>query len=220
MPSTNQYDPRRLVYVKPFASAGLNYGFMTNCKTTTGTILGHTIVAGNSITNAPANTVIGANAPKPGRASKLIGDEYEGSFYNFDKADDLRRAKWRLTNPKIRRGSSSTRSKVVFITIGSDEDGDGGIKYAWNMPIGLYNGIASDRSNLGIQDATRNTLDLVWGLTAPRPKRAQKEVTTGTGASTQTRIYETFVDPGRTAALPDGWSFVSESGAETINPGA
>lgn len=206
MPSTNQYDNRRLVYVKPFATATILYGFQTNVRATIGETAGHTLVT----TTVPPNMVIGASAPRPGRvtsAPESDADQYDSTFYDFSKYGALRAARLTLTRPKIRRGRSSTRSKAVFVTIGADADGNGGIKYAWQMGITLYNRIGTARGELKIQDATNTITDLCWGVNEPKPPKATKK---GVGT--------TFYDPS--ATLPAGWGSAGSTGAESIAPGA
>jgi hypothetical protein len=206
MPSTNQYDERRPVYVKPFSSSTVLYGFKTNVRASIGTLAGHTAVPAAP----PQNLVFGASAPQPGRVTVKPedgADQYDSTFYDFSKFAALKTARHTLTRPKIRRGRSSTRSRSVYVTIGADPDGNGGIKYAWNMSATLYARIGAARAELKILDATPDIKDLAWGVNEPKPPRASKNL-----------VGTTFYDPS--ATLPAGWSSQGSTGAESISPGA
>ncbi len=202
MPSTNQYDSRTLVSVQPFQNSGLEYGFKTNVNQAVRNDLGHTPV---DLTNAPAGLVVGANAPKPGRASQRTAAEYNSSFYDYRQYGALRGAGWSTTLPSRKRGRSGSNSRAVYVIIQ-------GIKYTWNMPLSLYNSIGAERAQLGITDATQNDLDLVWGASFPQPPRVSSTVA-GSGG---TNVLNTFCDPTRLDNLPAGWA---ASGREFVTLG-
>lgn len=200
MPSTNQYDSRTLAFVKPFASASFAYGFLTNAKESTRTACGVTLAE----SNIPTNLVIGCNAPKPGRASKFITDEYESCFYNYDKYATLRADGWSTTKPRVRVAKSSALSKPVYISIS-------GIKYAWRMTAAQYGKItAAERTALGIDDVTSGERTVVWGCREPKPPKVGKTV----GGDN----ISTFCDPTKLDSLPAGWQSLGGS-RTTINPG-
>jgi hypothetical protein len=192
MASLNQYDSRTLVSVKPFANAGIVYGFKTNVNDAVRAALGHTPV---DLANAPATLVIGANSPKPGRATKRTADEYNSSFYDYENYGTLRADGWAASLPNRRRGSVGANSRAVYVTVNT-------VKYAWKMPIGLYDALAATRSQLGITDATSNDTDLVWGASFPKPTRVSATIV-GTGG---TNVLSTFCDPTRLDNLPAGWA--------------
>lgn len=198
MPSLNQYDERRPVSVKPFATCGVLYGFLTNVNTATGTACGH-LPAGGS-TPPTERIVFGANAPRPGRASKFVTDEYNSSFYDYTKVATLKADGWRLTRPSIRRARTSPRSTCVYVTPAP------GFKYAWNMPASLLGFIGGDLSRLGIKLAARTDKDLVFGANQKPPKAFKAD-----GSTT----YSTFYD--ESLALPEGWASAGVGGRETIS---
>jgi hypothetical protein len=202
MPSVNQYESRTLVSVLPFQNSGIEYGFKTNVNQAVRNELGHVVV---DLANAPAGLIIGANSPKPGRASQRTADQYNSSFYDYRNYGALRAAGWSTTLPSRKRGRTGVNTRSVFVIIQ-------GIKYAWNMPVSLYNNIGAERAQLGISDATQNDTDLVWGASFPQPPRVSATVV-GAGG---TNVLSTFCDPTRLDNLPDGWS---SSGREFVTLG-
>lgn len=199
MPSINQYDPTRPLSVRPFAASPIIYGFKSNCKTTTSTACGHTAV---DFASLPANIVFGARAPKPGRASRLSGDEYESSFYDYASFGALKADGWTTTKPFVRRPSVSTRSITVSVSTNADGNATGAIKYAWNMPMGLYDKIEAELAALGIDVPDASDTDLVFGANSPQPPRASRTLA-GAGGND---IVTTFVAPARFDSLPAGWA--------------
>lgn len=199
MPSINQYDKTRPVYVQPYNGSPILYGFKTNCKAATSTACGHTDV---DYVSLPQNIVFGARAPKPGRASRLNGDEYESSYYFYANFAALKTDGWATTRPFVRRPSTSSRSVTVAVSTNSDGNATGPIKYAWNMPIGLFTKINDELAGLGIELPDATATNLVFGANSPRPPRASKTVT-GAGG---TDILTTFVAPAKFNELPAGWA--------------
>jgi len=195
MPSINQYDSKRAVYVTPYTGATILYGFKTNCKATTSTACGHTDVDFAAI---PAGLVFGANAPKPGRASKKDTAEHESSFYDPSVRAALIADGWSLSRGFSRRPTITELSVTVSVSTNSDGTTTGPIKYAWNMPITKYNAIEAELTALGIDLPAAGDRDLVFGASAPNVPRAEKEVAG--------RKYSTFVAPAKLDSLPAGWS--------------
>lgn len=185
--ATNVYDSRTLVSVNPFTGSGLLYGFKTNVDTNRRAALGHTPV---DLANLPASLIIGANRPKPGRASKRFSTGYSSSFYDIANAGALRSDGWSLSAPHIRRASQSDFSNAYYVTIGT-------VKYAWKMPKTQATLISGTLSALGIQTPTANDKDLVWGASYPKPARVFTRIADD--------IVSTFVDPSRIDNLPEGW---------------
>lgn len=200
--AANSYDSRDLVWVTPFGGSSIKYGFLTNAPAATRTACGHNAIAADY----PTGLVIGANAPKPGRASKRTATGTNGSFYDIGQRATLRTDGWSLTYPKIRRGSTGANSNAVYVNLGS-------IKYAWRMPKTTYTKVGGDRAVLGIEDATSNDTDLVWGASYPKPPKASKVEVGADG----TNVISTFVDTSAVDSLPDGWS--TSSGEEYLGPG-
>ncbi len=207
-PSTTQYDPKRGVYVKPFSSATILYGFKTNVRQSTSTECGHIAVDPD---NLPNNLVFGANAPKPGRATRQTTTGSESSFYDISKYGALKQNGYSLSRPSYRLRSSGRRSYTTYVTIGANESGAGGVKYAWNMPKSLYDQIEGELTALGIRVADGSETDLVFGASSPKPPKASKVILEGTGSKT----LSTFYDPSK-SALPEGWS---GAGKQYINVG-
>ena len=194
---TNVYGNRDLVHVVPFTGSTIKYGFMTNVDAGTRTALGHTAVTGAY----PAGLVIGANAPKPARASKQSATGTESSFISATSITTARAAGWRVRPGKLRIGSSGLKSKTVYVTV----DGN---KIAWKMPTRLYTRLgADDRTALGILDASSNDLDLVFGVSYPTIPRVGKTEFGTDGTDTLT----TFCDPDSLDNLPAGWASVRAS---------
>lgn len=199
MPSTNQYDSRRSVYVQPFPNSPILYGFLTNCKAATSTACGHIAV---DPANLPQNIVFGCNAPKPGRASRLNADEYDGSFYDWNNYAALKADGWRLSKPFVRLPKTTSRSLTVYASTNSTGTANGPIKYAWTMPISLYTKIEADLAGLGINLPNGDDIDLVWGLSAPKLPKVSKQVVGAGGVDN----LSTQCAPSRLDNLPSGWA--------------
>ena len=188
---SNKYNKRTLVQVNPFAVSGILYGFPSGADASQKTALGQVDV---DMSAPPAGLVIGANAPKPGRASKKFATTIASGFYDIAQVATLKAADWRIVSrPTIRRAKSQPLAKPVVITVGT-------VKYAWNMPTETYTAIgAADRAALGINDADSNDKNLVWGANYPRLPRASTVV------AASGNILSTFVDPTKMDNLPAGW---------------
>lgn len=192
----DKYADRELVWVKPLTGSAIKYGFRTNADGATQSALGH-----NLVTNVyPVGLVIGANAPKPPRASKLKSTGVESSFCDVDSVSSAKAAGWKVRPGKVRSGGAGKKSKTVYVDID-------GVRYAWKMPNDTYTNTASDRSQLGIQDATAATSGLVFGASYPKPARASFVGISTTGANT----FTTFVEPTKEDNLPTGWGLVKSA---------
>jgi len=187
---SNKYSKRELVSVTPFTNSGLAYGFRSASDASEKADLGQVAV---DMANPPAGLVIGASAPKPGRASKKFATKVVSSYFDITKLATLKAADWKIVKmPFIRRAKTMVLAKSVKITTG-------GIKHAWNMPLETYNAIgATNLTGLGITDADANDKDLVWGADYPKLPRASTVQTGG-------NIISTFVDPTKLNSLPTGW---------------
>ncbi len=186
-----KYDSKRLVYVVPYVGSTIKFGFLTNIDSAQSTQLGHTAVTGTY----PSGFCLGANSPKPARASKQLASGTVSSFINAGSVTTARSQGWRIGKARQRRGGKRPKSVVVYVTIQ-------GIKYAWNLPdstVVKMGGITP----LGIKQAASNEKDLVFGASSPTPPKATKVV--GTGATTD--VVTTFYDP--TVTLPTGWNAVA-----------
>lgn len=195
---TNKYDDRELVYVTPYTGAVIKYGFATNMKEAGQNDLGQVTV---DFTALPTGLVFGANAPKPGRASRLIATTgNQSSYYDISKRNTLKADGWRVSSPTIRRGSATARAIACYVTID-------GIKYAWMMPKETATKIGdADFGALGIELADGSEKDLVWGASSPKPQRVSAVKTDA--------VISTFADPSKLGDLPTGWSIF---GKEKVN---
>lgn len=193
----NPYGTRTLVSVTPYTGSTIKYGFLTNADSATQTALGHTAITGAY----PTGLVLGANAPKPGRASRLRATGVESSFVSATARASALGAGWKLSPGRVRNGASSTKSKTVYVTYQ-------GNKIAWKMPTFLYSKISADLAGLGVLDAASADIDLVFGARYPRLPRVAKINVPETGAASR---YTTFCDPDALDALPTGWATVRAS---------
>lgn len=188
------YDDRLRVFVEPFQGTPVKYGFPSNVDAAVATACGHQQITGDVV-----GLVFGANSPKPGRASrKNAAGESQSSFYDFAVYFQLIEDGWSVSLPKRKRGGTTARGRSVYVTVN-------GIKYAWNMTNRQAQRIG-DLAGLGIEQATNNDTDLVFGASQPKPPSARK-VEVGEGG---TDVISTFVDPTRADNLPEGWSLTNE----------
>lgn len=191
------YGSRTLVHVVPFTGSDIKYGFFTNADSAAQTALGHVAITGAY----PTALVLGANAPKPGRAVRVRATGTESSFVSATARTTARAAGWKVSNGRIRLGSSSTRSKTVYVTVE-------GNKIAWKMPMYLYSNISADLAELGILEATASEEDLVFGARYPKlPVVAKISAASGSVGSR----FSTACDPAAIDALPEGWATVKAS---------
>lgn len=192
--ATQIYGERDLVYVIPFTSATVKYGFLTNVDAAAKTALGHVAVTGAY----PSGLVIGANAPTPPRAKRTTATGTESSYISAGSIANAKTAGWKVSAGKVRTGTSSGKSKTVKVTFEGNE-------LAWKMPNFLYTKISADLAGLGILDAASTDLDLVFGVRYPKLPRVAK-VDSGTG-----NRYTTYCDPDALDSLPAGWTTVRAS---------
>jgi hypothetical protein len=194
---TTVYDSKRLMAVPIPGIANLMYGFNTNVKDATSTELGHVpaiAASGGDNNGYIANLIIGANKPKPMRASKPGGSS---SYIDAAKAPTLRGGNWNISPAKYASIGKSAKSKIVYVEIGF-------VKYAWHIPNFLFNQAAftAAMTALGITLATNNDRDLVLGADYPKPPRAKFTAVVGD----EVNSYSSFVAPLKIDNLPDGWS--------------
>lgn len=192
-----RYTKRRLVFVSPFNSSAIKYGFATSIDQSQGTQLGHTPVGDDSL----QGYVFGANSPKPARASKAFASGTVSSFVNAATIAAARTAGWRIGKALLRRGSSTSKTVVAYVTLE-------GVQYAWNLPKETQSKIGGDLATLGIKLASGPETDLVFGASKPRPPTASKVI----GSGSAINVISTFYDPSRN--LPPGW----RSGTSRIDP--
>lgn len=189
------YGKKELVWVKPYDGAVMKYGFRTSVDDDTKVTLGQALVLSGTY---PSGFVLGANMPKPPRASKLNSSgATETSWCSSDSITGARAAGWTVSPGRFIPGGSSTkRAKVVYVTIG-------GIKYAWRMPLRSYQKIGAFRNLLNIKDALDSDDDLVFGASYPKVPRVAYALNSPVGSK-----VSTYCDPEVLDNLPDGWTTV------------
>lgn len=193
----NPYGTRTLVSVVPFTGSDIRYGFLTNADSASQTALGHTAITGAY----PTGLVLGANAPKPGRAIRQRASGTDSSFVSAGARATARAAGWKVSAGRVRNGASSSRSRCVYVTFE-------GNRIAWKMPQTLYSRISTDLAALGILDATSADTDLVFGVRYPKLPRVARIDTPQTGSPSR---LTTFCDPDALDSLPTGWATVRAS---------
>ncbi|MBD1925759.1 hypothetical protein H6F74_05610 [Trichocoleus sp. FACHB-90] len=210
------YGERRLVGVGLKGFAGLTYGFRTDVADATSTALGHQVILASGGGYKPG-TVFGANSPKPPRARKFFGTAnkgYEESFVNADSIAAARTAGWDIRAGTIRafRGASGF-SRLVFVPYRPFGATDG-INYGWNMPLFQYNKLtATDKGALGIEDVTdANYTTVLYGINNPRPKRANKRISTTDGAVISMTTFVASTKEDTVGDAGSGWKLVGGGG--------
>ncbi|MEC4804429.1 MAG: hypothetical protein SAJ12_10515 [Jaaginema sp. PMC 1079.18] len=208
------YEERRLVSVALKGFTGVRYGFRTSVKGTTSTALGH--VAGLTAAGTlAAGVVLGANSPKPPRATKIDSSEgYESSFFSYDKLADLRGdPSWTLTAGRLRKPRISKRSNMVGVSARGVTSGT--YTYAWVMPKAQYVLLGNTgRTNLGIFDIDdSNYTKALFGINRPKPPRVRG--TAGPDPATAKTIT-TFIGSGKVDNPPAGWNLITTKGTETF----
>lgn len=148
--------------------------------------------------------ILGANSPKPPRASKLsdnVAHGYESSFVSTAKVAEARGKGWKITPGKASRGAFATaRSQTAYVTIN-------GVKYAWQMPkLPSASEGQVNLADIGVAIATNATDGLVFGASFPKPPRAGKFINDAEDAAPDR--FTTFYDPS-IATLPNTWAKVA-----------
>lgn len=153
----------------------------------------------------PASAFMGANSPKPPRASQMTPLGSNSTFCDKAKISALKADGYTISQGRVRGiSTASAASKVVTCFVTCD-----GVKYAWNMNAARYARLSGDLAGLGVEaatDADRPTL--VWGSTVPRPAIASKFFETGEDGGDTLRC---FVASAKEDNLPEGWRLVKPS---------
>lgn len=197
------YNNGRLVTVTIAGFPNLQYGFKTRAKTTTSTELGHTAIDPVGIASI-TGIVLGANAPKPPRASKRTETGIESSFVDKGKIAEARNNGYQVARGRVRRGGKTKFAQVKYVTIN-------GINYAWAQPNIATPPPGLDQADL--KDPDENT-KLVFGAKFPKPPRMKIEIAGGEGESGG--VFSTFVDPTKVDNLVKaGWSPADDGAYKT-----
>jgi hypothetical protein len=175
-----------LVYVPIAFITGLKYAFRSRVADARRDDLGQVVIPA-TLTDV-TGYVLGANSPKPPRATKLFATGSESSFCDAAKITALKAAGWSIQAAKAsRKGVATARSTPFYVTIN-------GIKYAWQSANS-----AQTPANLltvsGIKAVAANDNDLVWGAQFPKPSKIKIALADGSK-------YGTFCDPTAEGTLP------------------
>lgn len=182
------YGERTLVWVTvPGADyTDLKYGFRSGLRDSLRNNLGQVAVTASDL----QNLVIGANFPKPSRATKRFATGNESSYVSVASIPAAKNDGWKVQRPRANAPSDSNLSDTVYVTIN-------GIKYAWNMPLNTVAGEANHTDG-GVTAASASESGLVFGAEFPKPPRITKQHSTGT--------LSVFCDPSRLDNIPEGWA--------------
>ena len=214
------YGSRDLKAVVAIPGATWLYGFRTNyTKDSAATELGHQPAF--DATGLKAAVILGCNAPKPSRVTKvrgaggtdgLLASGNESTFCAAGSLDEAQTAGWKIARlyKRLRGGKGLFFVELALVNSTTAQDGSatGGIiiNYAWKMPPFLQAKItAADKAALGITESTGNTDNLVRGLRYPQPPRATFKAVGTDGVGSRT----TFIATSKTDSLPTGWTVVS-----------
>ncbi len=168
---------RRLVWVtvsQPLQA--LKYAFRSGLRDSERSRFGQTALTNPEETQG---VIIGANAPKPARASKKMQTGWEGSFCSHTVIAALKVAGYRITagKPTRKPRAATNNSRVVYVTLN-------GIKYAWYY---VASTVAANIGTVGVREASGNDNDLIFGAEFPKPPRYK--VIIGDDS------FSSFVDP-------------------------
>lgn len=194
----------------------VRYGFRTILGTAESTVLGHgAAVDANGV--LLSGVILGANSPKPPRASKKrASGETDSSFVGSDKIADARTAGWKITSGGITVPRATPLSIPVFVQIdsGSGEDAIN-YNYGWRMPKYQHSLIAGEFATLGIVAVTNANYQNVWfGVNKPKPARAAKDLDNNSSITTfvsSAREGSVGTTTGATPAA-SGWYLVGNRG--------
>lgn len=154
------YNARKWVYVE--IAGGIRYVFPSRIRQTLMNELGQLSTSGLATVD---KVVVGAQSPKPPKATKSFATGSESSFCSVAKIADLKADGWRISASKVGSYSLDTAfAKSYKITIN-------GIKYAFqssDLPSGMQfpAGFTDPRD---LVDA--NDTNLIWNPDFPKPPR-------------------------------------------------
>lgn len=175
------------------AGTPLKYGFNSRLRDALRNDFGQVEITG---TTSIQNLIIGANIPKPSRASKRFVTGYDSSYCDPSKIKSLRDDRYRITPGRgLGAGSAGTGlSKTFYVTIN-------GIKYAWNSAVPSADQTGVNSSQVSANLASGDT-DLVFGANFPKPPRLQIAV-----GESKDHVFSSFADPSAVDnALNAGWT--------------
>lgn len=197
------------------------YGFRTTLSDAKATVLGQVPAATDTGALLP-NIILGANSPKPPRASKQrVTGETDSSFVSYGTIAAARTAGWTVKPGKINIPRTTRVSFPVYVTIDTGTvaaDAPEGTaapnyKYGWRMQKAQHTRLVGSFGDLGIVAVTLANFDGVWfGVNNPKPFRVAKPLDEGSTISTyiSTSKLDNIVG---TEASPTGWYIVSGKAA-------
>lgn len=189
------YSKGTLVYVSVPGYSDLKYGFSSRIDQNLRSDFGQTVISAGTASQL-TNFVLGANSPKPFRASKFFNNTrgYQASYCGVSQVVNLRKAGYQVTRGRRRYGKNTALSVTRYVTLN-------GIKYAWQSPKAV-SGKPIDYSLLGVKEAASGADDLIFGATFPKPARATTTDEDGSKLSS-------YCDPTQEAALrAENWTVV------------
>lgn len=152
-----------LVFVTmPLGGGQLRYGFRSRLRDSLRDNFGQTVIANNV---SIQGLVIGANSPKPARASKRLETGYEGSYCSTDRIAALRADRYTITRAKPSKIQGGSHSDTYFCTVN-------GVKIAFlsnALDTGGRGAAAGFPAQYGVRPATSaDAGELVYGAEFPR----------------------------------------------------
>lgn len=198
MPGYLRGDLRQTLTFVKVINPNLYYGWYTkdfasqpNISAADLTALGH-ITAESMQANTAAICILGANRPKPPRATKILNNNPDAAsqgrastFYSVGSEGTALAAGWKLSSSlEVVNVKNSARSKTVAVKLSK------GGHYAFSMNAA---DVASYGDDLGLILPTSITANerasLFSGATRPKPPRVQKTV--------GTTKFSSFCDPSK-----------------------
>ncbi|ACA99859.1 MULTISPECIES: hypothetical protein [Cyanophyceae] len=196
-----------LVFVTmPLGGGELKYGFRSRLRDSLRDNFGQTVIAnGVSI----QNLVIGANSPKPARASRRTETGYEGSYCSTNRIAALRADRYSITRAKPSKIQGGNHSDTYFATVN-------GIKVAFlsnALDSGGRGAAAGFPSQYGVRLATSaDTGELVYGAEFPRLPSYSYDLEDGS-------VFSSKTDPSQANELLNSGGLFKEKDAGFYNQG-
>lgn len=200
-----RYSGQTFVRAVTIKGMDIKYAFRTSLPAAQAKTLGQisALTEQGVLTNG---IIIGANSPKPPRASrKRANGETDSSFVSHGSIAAARTAGWRVKAGKLTIPRKTKVSFPVFVEVyaGGGEEG-AKFNYGWRMNLAQYNQIKGVFEGLGITEVTNANYGDVWfGVNDPKPERVETVLANGSSVST-------FVSDVKLAKLPTGWSQISK----------
>lgn len=202
----------QLRFVKPVKNSTIAYGWKTKDFSAVAGITAADVKLLGHLEATALKTlkpVFRANRPKPARVKKIAARSnsptVQLSVSTFCDADALAAALkggWSLVKQSQAVGGGGGRARLAVVTTS-------GVKYAWSMNSKDFDTYAKKiGAETNISAAER--LDLVRGISAPRPTKMELVIAGGDKAADST--YSTFVSDDKVEDLKgEGWGVVQSA---------